>query len=59
MIYVGSAQTEHIRYIFVKDAKTAVLYKLPLNAERGNTYRILTDNLFEVHIDGETYEVKK
>lgn len=59
LIYVGTAQTEHIRYIFVKDAKTAVLYKLPLNAERGNTYRILTDNLFEVHIDGETYEVKK
>ena len=59
LVYVGSAEIEHVPYLFIKDTKANMLYRLPFNAPNGNTYRMLSENLLEVCIDGIYYEVKK
>ena len=59
LTYVGAAKIANMQYVFIKDSKTNTVYKLPLNAAEGNRYRMLSDNVFEVRIDGTNYEVRK
>lgn len=57
--YIGSVKTGGIAYVLIKNTRINEIYKLPFESSNGNTYKVISDSLLTVQIDGIQYEVKK